>query len=141
MLGGRHGGGDGNNVWRDEQFLFGKWNVDQIGIGYTTAENKAHFLVVKDTTPPSYVCFQHNSDGSDRWKEVRGQEQGVNGNWHDAIDKNRSKVMCAFAFEDAPGPKDTSGLKVTLGLKAISEPRKAQKSQTRRFWSKLGCCC
>ena len=114
ILGGRHGGGDGNIVWRDEQFLFGKWNVNQIGIAYMTTSNIAHFIVVKDTDPPSYVCFQHDSDGTDKWKQVKDREEEVNGNWHDVINKERSKVICAFAFEDKP--------------------------TTTRFWSKL-CCC
>ncbi|KAG8169807.1 hypothetical protein KVR01_000552 [Diaporthe batatas] len=149
VLGGRHGGGDGNIVWREEQFLFGEWNVNQIGIGYTTAENKAHFLVVKDTNPPSYVCFQEDTGGTERWKEVRGQEQEINGNWHDVINKNRSKVLCAFAFKDVPGPRGhTQGPKGhTPGPRGHipepkgdpSGPKRAPKSRSRRFWSKLCC--
>lgn len=101
MLGGRHGGGDGNLVWRGEQFLFGKWDVSQIGIGYASASGTLHFIVVKDTKPPSYVCFQHNTTGTDKWMDVRGQVKEVNGNWHEVIKRGpRSKVLCAFAFED-----------------------------------------
>lgn len=136
MLGGRHGGGDGDIVWRGEQFLFGKWNVDKIGIGYTTTSGINHFLVVKDTHPPSYVCFQHSSSGTDKWKEVRGREEEINGNWHDVINnERRSRVLCAFGFKDIP---QTRGMP---GSSDMPEPRKAPKSWASRFWSKLCCCC
>ncbi|KAJ0116364.1 hypothetical protein N8I77_008296 [Diaporthe amygdali] len=125
VLGGQHGGGDGNLVWRGEQFLFGdpEWNVDQIGIGYATKSGTYHFIVVKDTNPPSYVCFQHNTSGTDKWMEVRGREEEVNGNWHDVILQERSKVLCAFAFKDVSGNKE------------------APKPKTRGFWSKFCCFC
>lgn len=135
ILGGRHGGGDGNVVWRDEQFLFGKWNVNQIGIGYTTASGRGYFIVVKDTNPPSYVCFQHNSGGTNKWNEVKGRKEEINGNWHDVINKERSKVICAFAF------KDTAKTRGISESRNIPGPEKAPKSRAGRFWSKFCCCC
>lgn len=135
ILGGRHGGGDGNIVWRDEQFLFGQWNVNRIGIGYTTASGRDHFIVAKDTNPPSYVCFQHNSGGTDKWKEVRGREEEINGSWHDVINKERSKVICAFAFKDTAKTRGISESRNTPG------PKKAPKSRAGRVWSKFCCCC
>lgn len=135
MLGGRHGGGDGNIVWRGEQFLFGSWNVDKIGIGYMTKSKIYHFIVVKDTDPPSYVCFQHSSSGTNKWEEVRGRVEDIKGNWHDIINNERSKVICAFAFKDIP---------IARGMpesRDMSGPRKAPKSRAGRFWSKLCCCC
>lgn len=132
-LGGRHGGGDGDLVWRGEQFLFGQWNVDQIGIGYTSKSGTNHFLVVKDTNPPSYVCFQHNTTGIEKWREVRGREEEVNGDWHEVILKERSRVICAFAFEGVHGNRKLPE----------SKPRPDETKSQRKAksgWSKL-CCC
>lgn len=138
-LGGRHGGGDGDLVWRGEQFLFGQWNVGQIGIGYTTASGTNHFIVLNDTNPLSYMCFQHNTTGTDKWMEVRGREEEVNGNWHDVIRKERSRVICAFAFEGVHGNRGAPESKASPRGSRPNE-KKSQKKAKSGFWSKL-CCC
>ncbi|KAL1878183.1 hypothetical protein Daus18300_002100 [Diaporthe australafricana] len=136
VLGGRHGGGNGDLVWRGEQFLFGEWNVAQIGIGYQTPSQECTCL---DTNPPSYVCFQHNTTGTDKWLQVRGREKEVNGNWHDVIKRERSKVLCAFAFEGVHGNREAPGSKSSSpGFRP--DEKTSQRKAKSGFWSKL-CCC
>lgn len=77
--------------WRLEQFLMSKWSCSGIGIGYQTVTNFAHFIVVTDAHPPTYMCYQHATEGRDKWQEVRGD-------WRDLVNDDRTRVLYAFGF-------------------------------------------
>lgn len=90
----------GNSMWRGEQFLFGEWNVKQIGICYKRISPKSgHCIVLKEgdpqkaADPPSYLDYQAATDGKDAWKDVKGD-------WKLAAAGKGNRVIGAFAILD-----------------------------------------
>ncbi|KAK4215421.1 hypothetical protein QBC37DRAFT_386341 [Rhypophila decipiens] len=91
-----------NAMWRHEQFLLDTWQVSMLGVGYVTTDNKSHFVVLKEGHPPAYVCYQHDSNGQDKWPEIKRNWRGKR-DWRKCWLKRKSltegnKVICAFGL-------------------------------------------